>query len=55
MSKWILKVQKLKFRIVSTLKEAEKTLQQLKNGETDFHILEVMACPGGCINGWRGS
>ena len=46
-----IKGTKVKVRIVSTLKEAEKTLQQLKNGETDFHILEVMACPGGCING----
>lgn len=38
-------------RVVSTLKEAEKSLKEVKNGTADFHILEVMACPGGCVNG----
>ncbi|MDD3238152.1 MAG: NADH-dependent [FeFe] hydrogenase, group A6 [Candidatus Gastranaerophilales bacterium] len=42
---------KVKVRVVSTLKEAEKSLQELIAGKSDFHILEVMACPGGCING----
>lgn len=42
---------KVKVRVVSTLREAEKSLQEIKNGTADFHMLEVMACPGGCING----
>lgn len=42
---------RLVVRIVSTLKEAEKALQEIKNGTADFQMLEVMACPGGCING----
>ncbi len=41
----------VKVRVVSTLKEAEKSIKEIKNGTADFNILEVMACPGGCING----
>lgn len=41
----------VKVRVVSTLKEAEKSLKEVKNSTADFHILEVMACPGGCVNG----
>lgn len=26
-------------------------LDKVKNGETDYHFIEVMACPGGCVNG----
>ncbi len=46
-----LKGTKLVVRVVSTLKEAEKALQEIKNGKADFQMLEVMACPGGCVNG----
>ena len=46
-----IKGTKVKIRVVSTLKEAEKCIQEIKNGTADFHLLEVMACPGGCING----
>lgn len=46
-----LKGTKLVVRVVSTLKEAEKVLQEIKNGTANFQMLEVMACPGGCING----
>jgi NADH-quinone oxidoreductase subunit G len=38
-------------RVVSTLVEAEKALDEIKSGTADFHMLEVMACPGGCVNG----
>lgn len=46
-----LKGTKLVVRVVSTLKEAEKSLKEIKEGKATFHMLEVMACPGGCING----
>lgn len=42
---------KVKVCVVSTLKEAEKAVQEVKNGTADFQLLEVMACPGGCVNG----
>lgn len=46
-----IKGTQVKVRVVSTLKEAEKSIQEIKAGTSDFHILEVMACPGGCVNG----
>lgn len=46
-----IKGTKVKVRVVSTLKEAEKAIQEIKAGKADFHLLEVMACPGGCVNG----
>ncbi|MFZ5354341.1 MAG: NADH-dependent [FeFe] hydrogenase, group A6 [Bacillota bacterium] len=30
---------------------AAKLLDRIKAGEADYHFVEVMACPGGCING----
>jgi len=46
-----IKGTKVVVRVVSTLKEAEKAIQEIKNGTANFHLLEVMACPGGCVNG----
>ena len=46
-----LKGTKLVVRVVSTLKEAEKSLKEIKEGNAKVQMLEVMACPGGCING----
>ena len=43
--------KKIKVKVVNTLREAEKCIQEIKNGKADYQILEVMACPGGCING----
>ena len=43
--------KKVKIRVVSTLVEAEKAVREIKEGKADFQMLEVMACPGGCING----
>ena len=36
--------------VVSGLGNAEKVLQRVKNGE-HFDFIEIMACPGGCVNG----
>lgn len=30
---------------------AAKLLDSIKSGKSDYHFIEVMACPGGCING----
>ena len=46
-----LKGKKLKVKIVNTLREAERCIKEIKDGKADYQILEVMACPGGCING----
>ncbi len=37
--------------VVSGLKNAEILLDEIRNGRSDIHFIEVMACPGGCING----
>lgn len=37
--------------VVSGLKNAEILMQEIRNGRKDIHFIEVMACPGGCING----
>ena len=37
--------------VVSGLKNADKLLKQIQNGEKSYHFIEVMCCPGGCING----
>lgn len=46
-----IKGTKVVVRVVSTLKEAEKSIKEIKEGKAQFQMLEVMACPGGCING----
>ena len=42
---------KLKVKIVNTLAQAEECIREIKAGKADYQLLEVMACPGGCING----
>ncbi|MFA9397287.1 MAG: NADH-dependent [FeFe] hydrogenase, group A6 [Clostridiaceae bacterium] len=37
--------------IVSGLGNARKVLNMIKNGEKNYHFIEVMACPGGCVTG----
>lgn len=46
-----LKGTKVVVRIVSTIVEAEKALKEIKDGTANFQMLEVMACPGGCVSG----
>ncbi|ANW98346.1 ferredoxin [Thermoclostridium stercorarium subsp. thermolacticum DSM 2910] len=33
------------------LGNARKLLDQVRNGEAQYHFIEIMACPGGCVNG----
>ena len=41
----------VKVAIVHTLKEARAMLERIRSGEAEYHFIEVMACPGGCIGG----
>lgn len=41
----------LKLAIVHGLANARTLADKVKKGEADYHFIEVMACPGGCING----
>ena len=42
---------KVKVAVTSGLKNAAKLLDKVKSGEADYQFIEVMCCPGGCING----
>ena len=37
--------------VSSGLANAHKLLEMVKSGEKDYHFIEIMACPGGCVNG----
>ncbi len=37
--------------VVSGLGQAEALLTQVRAGRRDLHFIEVMSCPGGCVNG----
>jgi len=41
----------LKIGIAHGLGNARKMLEGIRSGELDFHAIEIMACPGGCIGG----
>ncbi len=37
--------------IAHGLGNARKLLEEIKRGESQYHAIEIMACPGGCIGG----
>ena len=41
----------VKICVASGLANARKVLESVKSGEKDYHFIEVMACPGGCVMG----
>jgi NADH-quinone oxidoreductase subunit G/NADP-reducing hydrogenase subunit HndD len=41
----------LKVAVAHTLRNARKLVERVKSGEADYHFIEVMACPGGCLGG----
>ncbi len=42
---------KITVAVASGLGNARKILEMIKSGELDCQMVEIMACPGGCING----
>ena len=42
---------KVKAAIVSGLGNTRKLMEKIKAGESEYHFVEVMACPGGCAGG----
>lgn len=42
---------KVKVAVVNGLKNAKMILDMIKEGKADYHFIEVMCCPGGCIGG----
>lgn len=41
----------LKAAVAHGLGNARTLLDKIKAGEADYHFVEIMACPGGCVNG----
>ena len=41
----------IKVCAASGLKNAQTVMEKIKNGTADYHFVEIMACPGGCVNG----
>ena len=37
--------------MASGLANARKVLEAVRSGEKQYHFIEVMACPGGCVMG----
>ncbi len=42
---------KLKVAVVHEIRNAKDLLESLKKGKSEYHFVEVMACPNGCIGG----
>lgn len=42
---------KIKVAVVHEIRNAKKILEMMEKGECDFHFVEVMACPSGCLGG----
>lgn len=43
--------RKVNLAIIHGLANAPKVIEAIKSGEKNFDFIEVMACPGGCVNG----
>lgn len=41
----------IRLALVSGLANAAKVIKEVKEGKSKYDLIEVMACPGGCING----
>ena len=43
--------KEVKVAVASGLANAKALLKKIKAGEAEYHFIEIMACPGGCVNG----
>lgn len=43
--------KEVKVAVASGLANAKKLLKSVKSGEAKYDFIEIMACPGGCVNG----
>ena len=41
----------IKVAVASGLANARALMEKVRAGEADYQFIEVMACPGGCVNG----
>ncbi len=43
--------KEIKIAVASGLANARKIMEQIKEGKSPYHFIEIMACPGGCVMG----
>ncbi len=48
---YVLNGKEIKVAVASGLANAKKLLKKVESKEANYHFIEIMACPGGCING----
>ncbi len=41
----------VKIAVAHGLGNARKLMEKIQSGEADYHFIEIMACPGGCVGG----
>ncbi len=41
----------VKVAVASGLANARKICEEIKNGTSKYQFIEIMSCPGGCVNG----
>lgn len=41
----------VKVAVASGLSNARVLMDKVRSGEADYHFIEIMCCPGGCVNG----
>ena len=41
----------VKVAVASGLSNAKAIMDKVREGEADYHFIEIMCCPGGCVNG----
>ena len=42
---------KIKVAVAHELRNTRALLEDIRAGKSDYHLIEITACPGGCING----
>ncbi|MEG1791454.1 MAG: NADH-dependent [FeFe] hydrogenase, group A6 [Clostridia bacterium] len=50
-AKYTLAGIEVKVAVASGLGNARNLLELIKAGKADYHFIEIMSCPGGCVNG----
>lgn len=43
--------KQINIAVASGLANARKIMDEIKAGKSKYHFIEIMACPGGCVNG----
>lgn len=43
--------KEIKIAVAHGLGNVRKVIEKVRNGEAEYHFIEVMTCPGGCIGG----